>query len=226
MEYPTYIFPASYDAQAYFIPGEIKIPGKRLVKLAKIFFAVGIAIILLSYGPSIYFFISSGGIANSRALSNTNTSSKRPAKESYLPKLDTSLPLTPKLVIPSIGVDTAINEASPRDYEDALRKGVWRVPDFGTPNIQDKPVIMAAHRFGYLSWSNFFRHKNSFYNLPNLKIGDTVEIVWRQRKYTYAIYAEDEGVEIKDYAADLILYTCKDLSDSIRIFKYARLLRV
>ena len=64
------------------------------------------------------------------------------------------------------------------------------MPDFGTPLDRTKPVILAAHRFGYLAWTNLYRRKNSFYNLPKLKEGDLVEITYKQRKYTYEIYAE------------------------------------
>jgi sortase (surface protein transpeptidase) len=112
------------------------------------------------------------------------------------------------------------------NYEEALKVGVWRVPDFGTPYERKAPVILAAHRYGYLRWSVPYRLKNSFYNLPKVKVGDTVEIIWRQRKYIYEVYAEGKGEEITDYSADLILYTCEDLTSPVRIFKYARLIRV
>ena len=85
---------------------------------------------------------------------------------------------------------------------------------------------MAAHRFGYLKWSDSYRRQNSFYNLPKLKKGDVVRIIWKQRKYVYEIYGLEEGEEILDYSADLILYTCKFLDSSVRIFRYGRLLEV
>jgi len=37
---------------------------------------------------------------------------------------------------------------------------------------------------------------------------------------------EEKGEEITDYSADLILYTCEDLSSPIKIIKYARLLEI
>jgi sortase (surface protein transpeptidase) len=129
-------------------------------------------------------------------------------------------------MIPSIGVDTEIQEATLDNYEQALRKGVWRVSDFGAPGENGMPVIVAAHRYGYLAWSNSFRRENSFFNLPKLKVGDTVQIVWHQRKYTYEIYAEGKGKDIMDYTANLILYTCENLTGEERVFKYARLLEV
>jgi len=92
--------------------------------------------------------------------------------------------------------------------------------------VRTKPTILAAHRFGYLAWSIPYRLKNSFYNLPKLKVGDLVEIDWGQRRYVYEVYAEGKGEEITDYTADLILYTCEAMNSSVRIFRYARLLRI
>ena len=141
---------------------------------------------------------------------------------------DVSLPEGHYLTIPSIGVDTVIWEAPYTDYETALKKGVWRVPDFATPAdyvaSSNHPVILAAHRFGYLDWSQDFRLKNSFYNLPNIKAGDKIRIIWDQHAYVYEVQALTEGTEITDYSADLILYTCKFLISPVRYFVYAKLL--
>lgn len=137
-----------------------------------------------------------------------------------LPDLDPSLPTQNGMIIDSIGVRGEIHEG---DYSEAiLRSGLWRVPEFGTPENNTTPIIIAAHRWGYLSWTAAFRKLNSFYNLPNLKIGDTVQINWNQRKFIYKIYAEDTGESITDYSANLILYTCQLWNSPIRIFKYAK----
>lgn len=137
---------------------------------------------------------------------------------------DKTLPEGHYLSIPKIGVDTVIWEGEGDNYEKALRKGVWRVNDFAEPeNPGGKPIILAAHRFGYIDWTQDYRLKNSFYNLPKLINGDMVEIVWNQRRYTYQIQRVEEGPEITDYSSDLILYTCKFLVSPIRIFAYAKL---
>ena len=107
------------------------------------------------------------------------------------------------------------------DYEDAIRYGVWRVPDLDTPDFNRKPVMLVAHRFGYLEWTRTYRKENSFYNLPKLDVGDEVEIYWDQRKYLYRVTKKEEGTEITDFAADLILYTCKFLVSDIRVLVYA-----
>lgn len=141
---------------------------------------------------------------------------------------DTSLPEGHYLSIPKIGVDTIIWEGEASSYEKVLRKGVWRVNDFATPDQTGigpaRPIILAAHRFGYLEWTQEYRLKNSFYKLPDLKSGDEVEIVWDQHRYKYKILKIEEGEKITDYSSDLILYTCKFLVSPIRIFVYAKLM--
>jgi hypothetical protein len=142
----------------------------------------------------------------------------------YQPPVDPALPETNRIIIKSIGVDTAIVENPLSKYEDAFRQGVWRVPDFGTPYERKQPTILAAHRFGYLAWTNAYRRQNSFFNLPKLKLGDQVEIIWNQRRYLYEIYSQEEAPQITNYGADLILYTCKFLESDTRVFKYGRLI--
>ncbi len=141
---------------------------------------------------------------------------------------DLSLPEGHYLSIPKIGVDSVIWEGEGEGVERALRKGVWRVGDFSVPGQQFgevgefRPVILAAHRFGYLEWTQDYRLKNSFYKLPDLKQGDVIEVVWDQHRYKYEVTKVEEGTEIADYSSDLILYTCKFLVSPIRIFVYAK----
>jgi LPXTG-site transpeptidase (sortase) family protein len=137
---------------------------------------------------------------------------------------DLSLPEGHYLSIPKIGVDTILWEAPSDSYEQVLRKGVWRVPEFADPTLvgQGRPMILAAHRFGYLDWTQAYRLKNSFYDLPKLKNGDMVEIVWNQHRYDYQIQKVEEGTDISDYSSDLIMYTCKFLVSPVRIFVYAK----
>jgi hypothetical protein len=136
-----------------------------------------------------------------------------------LPEFDENLPQENYLVITSIGVNGQIHEGE--NWEDVLRQGIWRVPEFAQPNT-GRPVILAAHRWGYLDWSNQFRRRNSFYNLPRVEVGDQIEIVWNQRQYLYEVYAAETATQISDYTADLILYTCQLWESPIRVFRYAR----
>lgn len=141
---------------------------------------------------------------------------------------DVSLPEGHYLSIPKIGVDTIIWEGESDNYDKVLKKGVLRVNDFATPDMatrgSGRPIILAAHRFGYIEWTQTYRLKNSFYKLPDLKPGDEVEIVWNQHRYKYQVTKLEEGEKITDYSSDLIMYTCKYLVSPIRIFVYAKLM--
>jgi sortase (surface protein transpeptidase) len=137
--------------------------------------------------------------------------------EVKLPPFDDSLSKTNKLIIPKIGVSAPINE-DPIGKR-GLEKGVWRTHDWGTPE-SNYSTILASHRFGYVFWTQDFRNKNSFYNLPNLAVGDDVEVIWNQRKYVYKVYKAETGKKFSDLDADLILYTCQMYNSPIRIFRY------
>jgi len=137
-----------------------------------------------------------------------------------VPPIQENLPDGYWVLIPSINVDSPVS--SNKDYRKALVNGTWIVPDFGTPEQDSLPIILAAHRFGYSNWSRDTRNKISFFNLPNTEIGDVISIYWNKREYIYKIYGKEESVNISDYNADLILYTCKYFNSPIRIFRYAQ----
>ncbi|KKQ91594.1 MAG: hypothetical protein UU16_C0040G0002 [Candidatus Woesebacteria bacterium GW2011_GWA2_40_7] len=208
-------------------------PNKTIFsKFARLFTVVGVILVLISYSPSIWFWIQTE-VTNQTANFQLSPSEVKiltvigeTGQRKYIPPFDSRLPVINHLAISSIGVDTTVQEATYDNYEEALRRGVWRVSDFGVPNETGNPVIFAAHRFGYLAWTNSFRHKNSFFNLPKVQTGDTIQVVWRQRKYTYEVYKVDKAREITDYTADLILYTCETLSGPERIFVYARMIQI
>jgi len=140
-----------------------------------------------------------------------------------LPAFDASLPKQNTLIIPRIGVRGVLQEGT--DSKKELYEGIWRVPEFGTPLRNDNPIILAAHRFGYIEWSATFRKTNSFANLPSLKVGDTFQLVWEQRAFVYKIYKTVEDTKLTDYNADIILYTCKHLKSPVRIVVYANLVQ-
>lgn len=204
---------------------------KILAKAALVSAILGIILLVISYAPSVWFWANkniSDQISKILAepVVKSGSAFETAKTEDWQPSFDPKLPTESRLVITSIGVDTPIQEGVADNLNAILKKGPWRVSDFGTPADRSYPTILAAHRYGYLAWSNTFRRKNSFYNLPKLKVGDTVEIIWKQRKYVYAVYAEDKGEMISDYNGDLILYTCESLNSPERIFKYARLLKI
>ena len=195
---------------------------KLLNKLAIIFAAIGLVFILIAYVPEVSDF--GNYKLSGEEVSQLNESHEE--KVIYQPAFDPKLPKTNKILVPSIGIDSEIQESTFDNYEEALKKGIWRVSDFGSPYARQAPTILAAHRYGYLAWTWNFRKTSSFMNLPKAKVGDTVTIVWQQRKYVYEIYSESKGDQINDYSADLILYTCESLTGPVRIFKYARLLEI
>ncbi len=227
------IYEASNEATVSIPIPDTSFLSQIFLKMAIACFAVGIVAVSIFILPQVQSVFSAEKEEATAAKVLVDTVSGvsveqtlSPVPLSYQPRLDSSLPSESRLKIPSIGVNTAIVEATYDNYNEALKKGPWRVSDFGTPADRERPTILAAHRFGYLAWSNLFRRKSSFYNLPNLKVGDTVEIDWGQRKYVYEVYKEDKGSNITDYSADLILYTCETLTSEVRIFKYGRLLQI
>ncbi len=143
---------------------------------------------------------------------------KEDKEEDKLPPIDPELPEENTVKIPKIGVNTTIYEGE--NYEELLKKGAWRVPNLGTPK-DNTTMILSAHRFGYIFWSDEERTEKSFYNLPSTREGDRIKVIWNQRKYEYEIYNAEETREITDADADLILYTCKLYNSPIRIFRYA-----
>lgn len=205
---------------------------KLILSVTKFFASLGVIFLLLSFAPSVWYSLTTKVDDFSLAILAT-VLNKEEVKETpkftvsdWQPVFNSSLSRNTTLKIPEIGVDTIVNERTYQNYEDALKLGVWRVPDFGTPFDREKPTILAAHRFGYLAWTNIYRRKNSFYNLPKLKVGDLVQITHKQRRYTYEVYGDSRGEEITDYTANLILYTCETLNSKVKIFKYARLLQI
>lgn len=193
--------------------------------------------LLSSYPIFLYFYytiVPGTSKLLSSALAKTSTESVaeiRHQEPSVIPEepkpvitRDPSLPEGQYVAIPTLGIDTAVLEASSSAYEEALRRGVWRVPEFATPESGgERPIILAAHRFGYVDWTQTYREKNSFYKLPDVKVGESVVLTWNQHRYTYKVTKVEEGSEITDYSSDLILYTCKFLVSPIRIVVYADL---
>lgn len=139
-----------------------------------------------------------------------------------LPPVNPNLPVGDWLIIPKIGVRSQLQATT--YYEDALDTGLWRAPEFGKPGSLELPMIVAGHRYGWKWWwqDEYWKY-NSFNLLPELQVGDRVEVISEQRKWVYEIYAGEEGTEITDYGADLILYTCKYLQSPLRYFRYAKL---
>ncbi len=146
---------------------------------------------------------------------------EEPTWEDKLPPRDESLTTQPTLIIERIGVNAEIQTGL--RSEEALNEGPWIIPNLGAP-LKDNglPTVIASHRWGAVDWTKEERTLKSFYDLPNLKVGDTIKIIWDQRLFEYTITKKEESTGITDYNSDLILYTCKVIWQSpVRIFIYA-----
>lgn len=214
------------------------VAGFRLANAALsviIFVSIAIASVLLV--PSLYYALfpadvvavvapedgTAFGGAFDEQKASKDAKTDETVSQKYIPPQDDTLPEGEWLIIPRIGVRSQLQPT--QKPEDALNTGLWLVPDFGRAGDTDLPMIVAAHRFGWEWWwkSDYWKY-HSFYNLPETQPGDRIEVISDKRKWIYEIYAGEEGEEITDYDADLILYTCKFLKSPIRHFRYARLI--
>lgn len=193
------------------------------------FMGMSLVLLLLLFGPLVYFRFFAHEVVPVQTqdvgtpLGGEFTPPVQAERQIQKPPQEESLPEGNWVIIPRIGVRTEILESEVP--EESLVKGVWRVPEFGQPGDNDEPMILAAHRYGYNWWwkGEYWKY-HSFNLLPELEPGDLVEVISDKRKYLYEIYAGEEGAEITDYNADLILYTCKFLQSDIRHVRYARLI--
>jgi sortase (surface protein transpeptidase) len=211
----------------------MRLTKKSFVGLGLFFWLSATVLALLPSWPHLYYrlFPQTSGILASTIAdtvsketpSTLTTPIKTPeVTEVTLPDIDPSLPKENGLIIDKIGVKGLIHEGT--DWEKLLKLGVWRVPEFGTPEDNTFPIILAAHRWGYLDWSAAFRKLNSFYSLPKLAVGDTIKVIWGQRPYEYKVYSVSTGTKITEYNANLILYTCQLWNSPVRFFVYANML--
>lgn len=230
LAYFEYLQPPVYENQPeeiFSAPKQARTSPKVIKRAYKAIACLGAALMILYTTPKIvqaFMPATSNWVVKVEDEEFGKTASGKNLK--YQPAFDATLPSGAYLDIPKIRVKTQLLEATYEAHEEALKKGVWRVGDFGTPDKREKPTILVAHRYGYLAWSNQYRRENSFFNLPKLGNGDVVNITHNQRKYVYEVYAQSEGTEIADYSADLVLYTCVDLNSDLKIFRYARLLEI
>ncbi|HSV94980.1 MAG TPA: sortase [Spirochaetia bacterium] len=208
----------------------MRLTKKSFVTLGIIFWISASVMALLPSWPHLYYRLFpdvSSALASTIASTVAPNQSPAPTtpiktpetKEIILPDIDPSLPKENGLIIDKIGVKGLVHEGT--DWENILKLGIWRAPEFGNPEDNSKPIILAAHRWGYLQWSAAFRKLNSFYALPNLVVGDTIKVIWNQRPYEYKVYSVATGTKISEYKANLILYTCQMWNSPERFFVYA-----
>lgn len=126
-------------------------------------------------------------------------------------KIDTSIK---EISIPSLELNSKlISSESDKD----LLKGIWHRSTTGNP-IQGGNMIITAHRFLFIS------NNDSFYNLPNIKVNDTISLTWEGKKYDYLVTELfettplDISVEKVTTNHFLTLYTCTPLWTSDKRF--------
>ncbi len=207
--------------------------GKNFTKVLKVYEIMGFSFILITLvliaipiAPYVWYRLNPDAVGIDEAkIGKEIIEKKDDIKEkeqtpiSNIPPFDPNLPEGYFVLVPNVGINSPITAS--KEYKKALTKGTWIVSDFGTPELDSLPIILAAHRFGYNSWSIEKRNLISFYNLPKTEPGSRVSIYWNQREYEYEIYDGNTGTYITDYSADLILYTCKYYNSPERIFRYA-----
>lgn len=206
---------------------------EKFNKILNIYQIIGFGLILITLvlvaipiSPYVWYRLKPNAVSNDEekivkeVVEEEDIAQKEPSKEESVPPFDPALPQGYFVLVPSVGINSPITAS--KDYKKALLKGTWIVSDFGTPEQDSLPIILAAHRFGYTSWGNEKRNRISFYNLPKTETGTKVSIYWNQREYMYEIYDGNIGTYITDYSADLILYTCKYYNSPERIFRYAK----
>jgi LPXTG-site transpeptidase (sortase) family protein len=195
------------------------------ILLGVVLMALPVAYLVAVNTPQIWYRINPAAVEEEIAILTRDPFAETFGSITFVPRAfaeatepNPDLPKKNTLRINGIDVDTPILEGN--NEHEILNKGVWRLPSYGTPTNNDKPIILAAHRWGPVYISSEYRSKNMFINLPNLKAGDKIEIIWNQRKYTYAV-KKVETTPTVTQLADLTLITCKYFNDPARIMVYA-----
>jgi len=129
-----------------------------------------------------------------------------------------------RLIIKKIGVNAPIVNTKNADY--GLSLGAWLDPETSTPDKGGNTVI-SGHRFKYLPPSNL-----TFYLLDKLKNNDIIDIIWKEKKYTYQVFntkiieANDLSILNQDDSNIITLYTCHPIySQEKRLVVQAKLIK-
>jgi LPXTG-site transpeptidase (sortase) family protein len=159
--------------------------------------------------PNVYAY----KISDPNLLFSGSESENSEPKEKPEIKMTNKLPPDHRLVIPKIGVDTAIVEGSNLEVLDRV-EGAWREPGSSTP-LSSGNMVIAGHRFQYLP-----PNTTTFYHLNKLASGDKILVYWKEdgeiKDYIYEIYniqvVEPTAYEVRfpnpEYEKEITLYTC------------------
>jgi LPXTG-site transpeptidase (sortase) family protein len=118
----------------------------------------------------------------------------------------TKIPTKNTLVIPSMAFSDTVHEGANKW---ALHFGVWHLPFSSTPD-KGGNTVFAGHRFTY-------HDPAIFYHLDKVKVGDSITLYWKQKKYDYkvakvlTVKPTDVSVEKPTDSPRLTIYTCTPL---------------
>jgi LPXTG-site transpeptidase (sortase) family protein len=174
--------------------------------LSLVIFVLALYIIVAPFTPQLsyywqHFTNKNDGIKYSSSLA-TETLGEAKAQTLQAPPTDNHL------VIPTIGVDSLVNEGTDPNL---LNLGLWHRPNTSTPDKGSNTVVV-AHRFQYTSGPA------TFYSLDKVAVGDKALLFWgnpgERYEYLYEAVSSDvvsaTAVEIENSTTDpmLTLYTC------------------
>ncbi len=86
---------------------------------------------------------------------------------------------SPRIVISKLGVNMPVVEGK---TEKVLLKGAWRSPWGSTPD-KGGNTILFGHRYLHKP-----PHPETFFSLDTLGVGDTFEVLWEGKTYTYKVF--------------------------------------
>lgn len=113
-----------------------------------------------------------------------------------------------QLIIEKIGVNEEVIET---DTIKKVHDKVWHRPGTGTP--QEGNMVLVAHRYATIGGNR----ASTFYNLPDLVVGDIISVWWEGVEYKYKVtetfLVTPDQVEIEAPTPErmLTLYTCTPL---------------
>jgi len=203
---------------------KLKTDFKKLSRLRKIYLIASCAVILIIVVlltapllPAITYKLNPP-----TEIVNYKLPVSAPVKISDNPK---PVPYGNRLIIPKIGVDTAIVDGNSIDILNS-EEGVWREKSDKNP-INAGNMTLAGHRFQYTP-----PNMTTFYNLDKIKNGDIAIVFWEGKSYIYQVYitfeVTPEHVEILDDSIiphELTIYTCTPIYTSTdRLVVKAKLL--
>ncbi len=124
-----------------------------------------------------------------------------------------------RLVLPDIGVNAEIIDGK-NIYVIGKNQGVWRETSKSDPT-KNGNIVIAGHRFLYTA-----KNGGWFYNLPELKVGQKLYIVWESKTYEYEVFNTrtvlPTQIDIRNpdpsVPKKLTMYTCYPLGSTAKRF--------